>query len=332
MKTKKLNQIAVISGVTGQDGSYLSEYLLSLGYTVIGLCRRTSSRNRERLYSSINNPNFCLEEFDITDPVSINKVIGQYQPDEFYNLAAQSHVATSFRQPILTFEVNTMGVINILDSIRSCSPHTKFYQASTSEMFGKNYTLSDNGEKYQDENTAFEPQSPYGISKMSAHELTSLYRQSYGIFACCGILFNHESPRRGDLFVTRKITKYLGELLSKKTDKTLKLGNLNASRDWGHAKDYIKAMHSMLQYDIPDDYVVATGETHTVYEFLQLAFDICNLDYKQYVEIDPEMYRPSEVEYLKGNSEKIRKNIGWQPTYSFEDLVKEMVDSDIKNV
>ena len=321
---------AIVTGITGQDGSYLAELLLEKDYTVIGLHRRSSINNFERINHLFKNPNFKLEECDLTDPSRITNIVSNYQPHEIYNLAAQSHVGTSFKQPTTTFEINTIGVTNILEAIRSTSSSAKFYQASTSEMFGKNIDIDKNGISYQNEQTYFIPQSPYGIAKLAAHNMVNIYRSGYGVFGCCGILFNHESPRRGENFVTRKITKYIGQLLSGKTTDTLKLGNLNAHRDWGHAKDYVEAMYLMLQNDIPDDYVIATGETHSIYEFLKIAFDYVNLDYTKYIEIDPNLYRPAEVDYLRGVSDKARTVLNWQPKYSFLDLVKDMVDSDIK--
>jgi len=299
---------AVITGVSGQDGSYLAEFLLDHDYRVFGLYRRTSNYNLSRINHLLNNAQFKLLEFDLTDPSSINNIIKDTKPDEFYNLAAQSHVATSFNQPITTVHVNTIGVINILEGIRVFSPATRFYQASTSEMFGYNYDVdSADGSKYQDENTQFSPQSPYGVSKLASHDMTRIYRDGYGIFGSCGILFNHESPRRGENFVTRKITKWIGEYLSWcekhaiRTDKTvssednlylvdvwstdeenkfpkLKLGNISAQRDWGHAKDYIKAMWMILQQDTPEDYVISTGVTKSVQDFLTTSFNHVQLE------------------------------------------------------
>ena len=349
---------AVITGVSGQDGSYLAEFLLDHDYRVFGLYRRTSNYNLSRINHLLNNAQFKLLEFDLTDPSSINNIIKDTKPDEFYNLAAQSHVATSFNQPITTVHVNTIGVINILEGIRVFSPATRFYQASTSEMFGYNYDVdSADGSKYQDENTQFSPQSPYGISKLASHDMTRIYRDGYGIFGSCGILFNHESPRRGENFVTRKITKWIGEYLSWcekhaiRIDKTvssednlylvdvwstdeenkfpkLKLGNISAQRDWGHAKDYIKAMWMILQQDTPEDYVISTGVTKSVQDFLTTSFNHVQLDYKQYMIIDPLLFRPAEVEYLRGDSSKARSKMNWTPDISFDQLVIEMVDSD----
>ena len=325
-----MNKIALISGITGQDGSYLAELLLKLNYTVIGLHRRSSVNNFERINYLINNPQFKLEEFDITDPSICDYLINYYQPDEFYNLAAQSHVGTSFKQPSTTFQIDTIGAINILESIRKNSPVTKFYQASTSEMFGRNFSIDKDGSKYQDEQTELLPQSPYGVAKLAAHRLVQIYREAYGVFAVSGILFNHESPRRGEQFVTRKITKYLGQLVNHNIKETLKLGNLNSSRDWGHAKDYVNAMFLMLQNDSPQDYVICTGTTHTVLDFLKAAFEQVNLDYTQHVEIDPNLYRPAEVDYLCGRNDKAKKELKWFPQIGFEELVKDMVTSDVE--
>jgi GDPmannose 4,6-dehydratase len=324
-----MNKTAIVTGITGQDGSYLSELLLEKNYKVIGLYRRSSSYHFERIEQILNHPNLTLLEFDLTDPSIINNIIKKYQPDEFYNLAAMSHVGTSFDQPVTTFDINTMGVLHILESIRTLSSATKFYQASTSEMFGKNYSTDNNGNKYQDENTVLMPQSPYAVSKVSSHNLVRIYRDAYNIFACSGILFNHESPRRGENFLTRKVTKYIGKLVNNKTNDTLKLGNLQAYRDWGHAKDYVKAMYLMLQNDEPDDYVVCTGSTQKVLDFVIKVFEIVDLDYTKYVEIDPLLYRPAEVDYLCGRSLKAQKILGWKPETTFDDLVNEMVHSDI---
>lgn len=329
MKTNKSQHLAMVTGITGQDGSYLADFLLDNGYIVVGLYRRSSNQNFSRINHLLDNPDFILEEFDLTDPSGCNSIINQYQPHEFYNLAAQSHVGTSFKQPSTTFEINTVGVINILESIRKDSSATKFYQASTSEMFGRNYSLDYNGNKYQDENTELLPQSPYGVAKLASHRMLQLYREAYGLFACSGILFNHESPRRGDNFVTKKITKYIGQLVNNKNCGSLKLGNLNARRDWGHAKDYVRAMYLMLQNDVADDFVISTGQTWSILDFLEKAFNYVNLDYKNYVEIDPNLYRPAEVEYLRGCSNKAKKAFGWEPEISFDDLVKEMIDYEI---
>jgi GDPmannose 4,6-dehydratase len=327
-----MNKTAIITGITGQDGSYLAEYLLSKEYSVIGLYRRSSINNCERVNHLLDYENFSLEEFDLTDPSDCSRILEKHQPDELYNLAAMSHVATSFHQPSTTFEIDTIGVINLLEGIRCRSSHTKFYQASTSEMFGKNYSINNNGEKYQDEDTPLIPQSPYAVAKLASHRMLQIYREAYGLYACSGILFNHESPRRGENFVTRKITRYIGKLVNNKISKSnkLKLGNILASRDWGHAKDFVQGMHMMLDNDIADDYVLCTGKTHTVQDFLELSFKMVELNYKDHIEIDSELYRPAEVNYLKGRCDKATKSLGWVHHTSFEELVNEMVSSDIR--
>lgn len=325
-------KIGIVTGVTGQDGSYLAELLLEKNYKVVGLHRRSSINNFERIKGILKNPQFILEECDLTDPSGVSFAISKYEPDEIYNLAAQSHVGTSFTNPSATIEANTLGVVNILEAIRLHSPDTKMYQASTSEMYGKNYDKIKYDEPYQDEHTAFVPQSPYGVAKLASHRLVGIYREAYGLFGCCGILFNHESPRRGENFVTRKITKYIGDLVNNNTDQTLKLGNLSAKRDWGHAKDYVKAMYLMMQQDSPDDYVIATGSTYSVYDFLTKAFNYAGLSYKDHVEIDENLYRPAEVQYLRGVSAKAQQQLNWQREYAFDDLVKEMVDSELNKL
>ena len=351
-----MNKVAIVTGTTGQDGSYLSELLLDKGYTVVGLRRRSSSeKGLERIQHLLNNDNFKLVEADITDSGCVNNLIQEYRPHEVYNLGAQSHVMTSFSQPSYTTQVNLQGPLNFLEAIRLLSPSTKFYQASTSEMFGKNFEQMGDT-KYQTETTAFVPQSPYAVAKLAAHEMVRIYRDSYGLYACCGILFNHESERRGENFVTRKITKWIGqfyrwldemnlshEYLSN-TDNfdklyasgrqesfpKLRLGNLDAYRDWGHAQDYVEAMYMMLQQDEPEDYVIATSETHSVREFLTEAFNEIGItNFEPYVVIDPEYYRPCEVDWLLGHTGKARKKLGWRPKVSFQELVQRMVRSDI---
>ena len=324
------NKTAIITGITGQDGSYLAELLLDNQYDVMGLHRRSSTNNHSRIQHILNHPNLHMIECDITDPSSVFSIINKYKPQEFYNLAAQSHVQTSFSQPSATFYANTLGVTNILEAIRLYSTETKFYQASTSEMFGSSYDIDiETGDRYQNENTAFLPQSPYGVSKLASHRMVQLYRQAYGLFVCSGILFNHESPRRGELFVTRKITKYLGDLINGNTNSKLKLGNLHAYRDWGHAKDYVYGMWLMLQQSSPDDFVLCTNTTHSVQDFIKAAFNVVNLDYDQYLEIDPSLCRPAEVDYLKGSSKKANTILGWYPKISFDDLVNDMVEHDV---
>lgn len=331
-----MKKIALITGITGQDGSYLADLLLQKKYTVVGLHRRSSTNNHERI-SHIKNTDFILEEFDITDPSGCSHIVEKYKPDELYNLAAQSHVGTSFKQPSTTFEIDTIGVVNLLEAIRYRSPSTRFYQASTSEMFGSNYQENIIMGKFQNENTPFLPQSPYAIAKLASHRLVQIYREAYGLYACSGILFNHESPRRGENFVTRKITSYIGRLVNGHIPhgEKLRLGNLEASRDWGHAKDYVNAMYLMLQQNSPEDFVISTGESHTVNEFLQKSFKSVNLSWQDYTMIDPELYRPCEVQYLRGDATKAKLKLNWTIQVSFDELVDDMIQSDIakyKNV
>jgi GDPmannose 4,6-dehydratase len=328
---------AIVTGVTGQDGSYLSELLTANKYKVYGIYRRTSSLNFSRLQDVIKHKNFHLLEGDICDPYTVARILKVIKPDEYYNLAAQSHVATSFEQPSYTWDATAKGVLNALEAIRNESADTKFYQASSSEMFGKNYTTvyDDSGKnpiKFQNEDTAFYPQSPYAIAKLAGHHLVRNYRDSYNIFACSGILFNHESERRGENFVTRKITKWLGEFIASEKDKKfpkLRLGNLDAHRDWGHAQDYVKAMWLMLQQENPDDYVVATGNTYTIKEFLEVAFSRYDLNWEKHVVIDPKFYRPAEVEFLRGSPKKAKEKLKWSPEISFYQLVERMVENDV---
>tara|TARA_R100001440_G_C2520410_1_gene118807 strand:+ start:633 stop:1661 length:1029 start_codon:yes stop_codon:yes gene_type:complete len=328
---------AIIFGITGQDGSYLAELLLEKGYEVVGITRRVSVPTLIRITHIL--PKIKIIEGDITDAFSVSNVIKEESPDEIYNLAAQSHVGTSFKQPSLTWDVTAGGVLNILEAIRYSGrkDDIKFYQASSSEMFGKNYNLREGFAemiKYQDEKTPFMPQSPYAIAKLAAHHLVRNYRDSYGIFACSGILFNHESERRGEKFVTRKITKWIGEFVTSGMDKdfpALRLGNLDAKRDWGHAEDYVRGMWEMVQHETPNDYVVATGETHSVREFLDIAFKHIGVDdWDEFVVIDPEFYRPAEVDYLLGIPTKANRVLGWKPEISFQQLVERMVDSDVE--
>ena len=324
-----MSKTAIITGVTGQDGSYLSELLLTKGYTVYGCHRRTSTPSTMRIGSVLNHPEFHLIEFDLTDASGIHETISGIKPHEFYNLAAQSHVGTSFKQPNTTFDIDCNGVIHILEAIKQHSPGTRFYQASTSEMFGRNYSQIKDGKKYQDETTQMLPQSPYGIAKLASHHMVTIYRDAYNLFATSGILFNHESPRRGENFVTRKITKYLGEYIKNPHIPTLKLGNLAAYRDWGHAKDYVRAMHLMLQAPEPSDYVIATGDTYSVQHFLDLACEMAGIsDPDSIYEIDPQFFRPCEVDYLCGDSSKARNELGWEQEYSFEKLVEDMLRHD----
>lgn len=331
------NKTAVVFGVGGQDGYYLSELLLSKGYKVIGIVRR-SSQPRDYLLPVVQK-GLVLIEGDITDYSSVEQIIKEYTPDHVYNLAAQSHVATSFKQPLYTWDVTAKGVLNILEVVRTVNPSIRVYQASSSEMFGKSVTEnrvivkrdgSYRTEKYQDENTIFTPQSPYAIAKLAAHQAVRLYRESYGLFACAGILFNHESERRGEMFVTRKITKYVGQLSIQDDMPKLKLGNLSACRDWSHAEDMVNAMVMMLEADKPEDYVVGSGETYSVEQFVEAAFNAINKNWKDYVEIDQALIRPAEVDYLRANPEKIKRELGWQPKLDFEGLVHRMVQYDTK--
>lgn len=365
---------AIIFGITGQDGSYLAELLHDKGYEVIGVTRRVSVDTLQRISHIL--PQIKIIEGDITDAFSVSNAIKEHEPDEVYNLAAQSHVGTSFTQPSLTWDVTAGGCLNVLEGVRYSGrkEKIKFYQASSSEMFGKNFnvkkgrlsvgdimcgTEGDCGIKYQDEDTPFAPQSPYAIAKLAAHHLVRNYRDSYGIFACSGILFNHESERRGEKFVTRKITKWIGEFVRWKNQKNeldldlniggseiiavpslgvdsidtfpkLRLGNLDAYRDWGHAEDYVRAMWLMMQKEVPDDYVVATGETHSVRDFLNIAFAYVGIDkWEDYVVIDPKFYRPAEVDYLLGFPDKAKSDLGWSLDVSFKDLVHRMTEGDV---
>jgi GDPmannose 4,6-dehydratase len=320
---------ALITGITGQDGSYLTEFLLNKGYEVHGIIRRSSSFNTSRIDHLYNdkklyNQKLFLHYGDLGDSSSLCRIIEKTTPDEIYNLGAQSHVKVSFEIPEYSSDIDAIGTCRILDAIRDTRIKTKFYQASSSEMFGKVQAVP------QNESTPFYPRSPYGCAKLYSHWLTVNYRESYGIFACSGILFNHESPRRGQTFVTRKITCGIAEILAKKIDK-IHLGNLDAKRDWGFAGDYVEAMWLMLQQPTPDDYVIATGETHSVREFLEEAFGIVGLDWQKYVEIDPKYFRPAEVDLLIGDSSKAKEKMGWEPKVKFKDLVKMMVEADIKN-
>lgn len=336
---------AIIFGVTGQDGSHLADLLLAKEYQVYGVSRRTSTPNTGRIAHLEGNERFKLLEGDITDQSSVLNILKCHDKvDEVYNLAAQSHVAVSFNQPGLTWDITGKGCLNILQSLVDLGMiHTRFYQASSSEMFGKNYDERpadgdfDDAlprEKYQNEETKFLPQSPYAIAKCAAHYMTRLYREGYGLHASAGILFNHEGPRRGETFVTRKITKWIGDWVKSGRDPSfpqLRLGNLDAFRDWGYAGDYCEAMWMMTQSDCPDDYVICTGETHTIKEFLDVAFKEVGIDdWTPYVVQDPEFYRPAEVDYLRGDSSKAQSKLNWKPRHSFEDLVKMMVKHDIE--
>ena len=371
---------AIVFGITGQDGSHLADLLLAKGYKVVGVARRCSVDNTQRVKHLLGVDGFDLVLGDITDVHSIMSILRENDDvNEVYNLAAQSHVAVSFKQPGLTWDATAKGCMNILQSLVDLRMiNVRFYQASSSEMFGKNYDEKDTRisllsnppkpqtEKYQNEDTKFLPQSPYAIAKCAAHYMTRLFREGYGLHASAGILFNHEGPRRGETFVTRKITKWIGEFVKWKnhidsqqhdsssdsdfilkfspnalggdgsvTEKfpKLRLGNLEAFRDWGYAGDYVEAMWMMLQKDSPDDYVICTGKTHTIREFLDVAFKHVGIDdWSDYVVQDPEFYRPAEVDYLRGDNQKAKEALGWEPKHSFKDLVKMMVESDADNV
>lgn len=312
---------ALITGITGQDGSYLAEYLLEQGYDVIGMIRRSSTVNFERIHHIQDK--VTLVAGDLLDEVSMIHLLREHRPSEVYNLAAQSFVQTSFSQPVFTGEVTGLGVTRILDAVRVVDPGIRFYQASSSEMFGKVQAVP------QTETTPFYPRSPYGVAKLYGHWITVNYRESYDMYACSGILFNHESPRRGLEFVTRKITNAVARIKLGK-DKELRLGNLDAKRDWGYAKDYVRAMHLMLQQDTADDYVVSTGETYSVRRFCEIAFGHVGLNYQDYVVIDERFYRPAEVDLLVGDPAKAATKLGWKPEVSFEQLVTMMVDSDLQ--
>ena len=314
---------ALITGVTGQDGSYLAEFLLEKGYKVLGMVRRTSTINFDRITHLQND--IELVHGDLLDQVSLIAILQEHHPDEVYNLAAQSFVPTSFKQPVLTGEFTALGVTRVLDAIRLVDKNIKFYQASSSEMFGKVREVP------QNENTPFYPRSPYGAAKVYGHWITVNYRESYGLFACSGILFNHEAPRRGLEFVTHKVTHGAAKIKLGLADE-LRLGNLEAQRDWGYAVDYVEAMWLMLQQDEPDDYVIATGKTHSVRELCELAFGYLGLDYRDYVVSDPKFYRPAEVDQLVGDASKARKILGWEPKVSFEELIQMMVYADMETL
>ncbi len=314
---------ALITGITGQDGSYLAEFLVEKGYRVTGMIRRTSSENLWRVHHLHDKIELVFG--DLLDQNSLIAAIEKSEADEVYNLAAQSFVPTSWNQPVLTGEFTALGVTRMLEAIRVVNPKIRFYQASSSEMFGKVL------ETPQNEKTPFYPRSPYGVAKAYGHFLTVNYRESYDLFACSGILFNHESPRRGLEFVTRKISYGVARIKHGLQNK-LRLGNLDASRDWGYAADYVVAMWQMLQQDQPSDYVVATGETHSVQEFVEKAFARVGLDWREYVEIDPALIRPAEVDRLIGDASKARGELGWKPSVTFEGLVNLMVDADLETV
>jgi GDPmannose 4,6-dehydratase len=311
---------ALITGITGQDGSYLAEFLLEKGYEVIGMVRRTSTVNFDRIKHI--QEKVTIVPGDLLDQVSLIELLQEHPPQEVYNLAAQSFVPTSWNQPVFTGEVTALGVTRLLDAIRIVDPEIRFYQASSSECFGKVR------ESPQNEETPFYPRSPYGVAKVYGHWITINYRESYNIFACSGLLFNHESPRRGLEFATRKIS-YGAAKIKLGLANELRMGNLEARRDWGYAGDYVRAMWLMLQQEKPDDYVVATGEAHSVRDFLEEAFGYLALDYRDYVVVDPQFIRPAEVDYLVGDATKAREVLGWEPTVSFPQLVRMMVDADL---
>jgi len=323
---------SLITGITGQDGSYLAELLLEKGYEVHGIIRRTSTFNTDRIdhiYEDPHNeaPKLRLHYGDLTDGTTLRRILEEVKPVEIYNLGAQSHVRVSFDSPEYTVDTVAMGNLRLLEAVRDYQQRTgiqvKFYQAGSSEMFGKVIEVP------QSETTPFYPRSPYSCAKVYAHWQTINYRESYGLFACNGILFNHESPRRGETFVTRKITRAIARIVAGK-QKKLFLGNLDSQRDWGYAKDYVKAMWLMLQQDEPDDYVVATGETYSIKKFLDIAFEYANLKWEDYVEFDPRYLRPAEVDLLIGDPSKAKAKLGWEPSVTFEQLVHLMVDSDLK--
>jgi len=314
---------ALITGITGQDGSYLAEFLLSKGYTVIGMSRRTSTINFERI-SHIQDA-ITLVQGDLHDQSSLVSILEEYEPHEVYNLAAQSFVPTSWQQAVLTAEVTAVGVLRMLDVIRQVNPKIKFYQASSSEMFGKVMEVP------QRESTPFYPRSPYGVAKMYGHWITINYRESYNIFAASGILFNHESPRRGFEFVTRKITRKAAGIKLGLANE-LRLGNLDAQRDWGFALDYVRAMWMMLQQETPSDFVIGTGETHSVREFCEIAFEYVGMDYRDFVIQDPKFFRPAEVDLLISDPAKAHEILGWRPSVTFRELVEMMVKADLEQL
>jgi GDPmannose 4,6-dehydratase len=314
---------ALITGITGQDGSYLAEFLLEKGYDVVGMVRRTSTVNFSRIKQIQNK--IELVSGDLLDQMSLVEILREHRPGEVYNLAAQSFVPTSWQQPVFTGEVTGLGVTRLLDAIRLVDPGIRFYQASSSEMFGKVREVP------QRETTPFYPRSPYGVAKVYGHWITVNYRESYDLYACSGILFNHESPRRGLEFVTRKVT-YGAALIKLGMARVLRLGNLEAKRDWGYAADYVRAMWLMLQQDRPDDYVVGTGQTHSVRELCEVAFGHLGLHYEDHVRVDPRFVRPADVDLLVSDPSKARAELGWEPSVSFQELVAGMVDADLRRL
>ena len=318
-----MNKKAFITGINGQDGSYLSEYLLSLGYEVHGMVRRNSTAENQsaRLTEAFKNGNIHTHYGDLLDQTSIERLLTEIMPDEIYNIAAQSHVRISFDIPQFTVQTNAVGVINILEAYRRICPDAKFYQASSSEMFG----LTIEGDGFQRESTVMNPVSPYGCSKVFGYNAVRHYRRAYGLHAVNGILFNHESPRRGSNFVTNKVVKAACSIKLGLQDK-LELGNMDSYRDWGHSKDYVRAMHSIINHDTADDFVVSTMETHSVREMCDLVFNYLDLDYNDYIVQNPKFMRPEELPYLKGDSTKIRETLGWNPDYTFESMMYELCD------
>jgi len=311
---------ALITGITGQDGSYLADFLLTRGYRVVGMVRRSSTENFERIEHLRDQVEIC--QADLLDQLSLINLLREVRPREVYNLAAQSFVPTSWEQPVLTGEFTALGVTKLLEAVRLVDREIRFYQASSSEMFGKAQEVP------QTERTPFYPRSPYGVAKVYGHWITVNYRESYGLFACSGILFNHESPRRGKEFVTRKVTDGVARIKRGLLEK-LPLGNLEARRDWGYAGDYVEAMWRMLQQPAPDDYVIATGETHAVRELCEIAFARVGLDWEKHVLVDPKLVRPAEVDLLEGDAAKAKRVLGWQPRVSFRQLIEMMVDADM---
>ncbi len=318
-----MSKKALITGITGQDGSYLAEFLLSKGYQVYGMVRRTSTVRYERIQHI--QPDLQLVQGDMGDLSSLITAIAQVEPDEIYNLAAQSFVPTSWNQPVFTGDITGLGVTRLLDAVRTVNPAIRFYQASSSEMFGKVREVP------QQENTPFYPRSPYGVAKVYGHWITVNYRESYDLFTCSGILFNHESPRRGLEFVTRKVTYHAAKIKLELANE-IRIGNLESHRDWGYAGDYVRAMWLMLQQASPDDYVIATGKTHSVQRLLEVAFGHVGLNWRDYAVQDPRFMRPAEVDLLVGDPSKARADLGWQPEVSFEELIGMMVESDLKKL
>lgn len=349
-----MSKTAIITGCPGQDSYYLVNHLLAAGYKVIGTYRYSSTDFQRRFDGfQLDNPNFSTYCLDITDASGCNELVDKYKPDELYNLAAASHVGESFKNPRSVFSINCGAVINLLEAVRRFSPSTRFLHAGTSEQWGSNYSTDENGVKYQDEQTPFCGNSPYAVSKIAAFEMVRLYRNSYNLFTCSTLCHNHESPRRSENFVTRKITKYIARLyftfvavgfenlefneeniVCKKSGRTfpkLRLGNIEAVRDWSHAEDFMRGMHLVLSQDYPDDYVLSSGQGRSVRDFLEHAFGLVNIDnFTDFIFIDPEFYRPCEVEFLQGRSTKIREKLGWEPHYTFSELVSSMVKNDLQ--